>query len=61
VDSIGEPSANGKEMNGGQVISGEFVEALRETSHIFKTAKEPLNNIAFSIETLVVTLGTFRV
>lgn len=58
---MGEPSANGEEMNGGQVISGEFVEALRETSPIFKTAKEPLNNIAFSIETLVVTLGTFRV
>lgn len=52
-------------MNGGEEVSGQFVEALSNAAHVFQTAEETLDQIAFSIEALVIRLwfqgvGTIR-
>lgn len=43
-------------MDGGEVVSGQFVEALGEAAQVFHTAEEALNDVALAIEALVVWL-----
>lgn len=43
-------------MDGGEEVSGQFVEALSNAAHVFQTAEEALDQIAFSIEPLVIRL-----
>ncbi len=43
-------------MDGSKVISGEFVEALRQAPHVFETTEEPFDQIAFTIKPFVVRL-----
>ncbi len=61
MDSIAEPSAYGKQVNGGEIVSGKFVKALRETTHILKTTKEAFDDVALTVKTLVIGLGIFVV
>lgn len=43
-------------MDGGEEVSGQFVEALSNAAHIFHPAEETLDQIAFSIQPLVIRL-----
>ena len=61
MDSIVEPSTNGEEVDGGQEVSGKFIKALRETTHILTATEEAFDNIALSVKTLVVQLRMFGV
>ena len=50
-------------MNGGEEVSGQFVEALTETAHIFHAAEEAFDQIALTIQPPVIWLSfhLFRV
>ena len=43
-------------MDGGEEVSGQFVEALSNAAHVFQTAEEALDQIALTIEALVIRL-----
>lgn len=61
MDSIAEPSADSEEVDGGEIVSGKFVKALRETTHILKAAEEAFDDIALAVKPFVIGLGIFVV
>lgn len=61
MNLITKSSSYGKRVNGSEIVSCKFVNAMRETMHVIKATKEAFDDIAFTMKMFAIRIGHYRV